>query len=227
MFPISDYFDINSFAHASLFDGNGPAWEALKRIKEYLKANLVPGIHGTVMEGAWVGDDVYIGEGTVVEPGCYIKGPTIIGKNCEIRHTAYIRGTCILGDGCVVGHTTEMKGSVLLDGAKAPHFAYIGDSLLGNECNLGAGTKISNFKITRDEVIVSGPSGRTPSGLRKFGAVIGDRVQIGCNTVLNPGTMIGHDCLVYALASVRGTVPPHSVVKLVQTQAVRPSAPRA
>jgi NDP-sugar pyrophosphorylase family protein len=157
-----------------------------------------------------------------VEPGVYIKGPTIIGENCDIRHGAYIRGNCLIGDNCIVGHTSEMKTALLLNGAKVPHFAYVGDSLLGSKSNLGAGTKISNFKITQDEVNVMGNGINMGSGLRKFGAIIGDNVQTGCNTVLNPGTLIGRDSLIYPLTSLRGVIPPRTVVKLQQKSQNRP-----
>lgn len=218
-FDIETYFDLSAYEHLGLFEACERVWDALKRIKPYLAENLKPGIRGTVHPTAVIEGAVFIGPGTVVEPHCYIKGPVIIGPDCEIRQGAYLRGDCVLGRHCVVGHTSELKGSILLDGAKAPHFAYVGDSILGNESNLGAGTKISNFKITRDEVNVQTKDGVVKSGLRKFGAIIGDRVQVGCNTVLNPGTLIGRDSLVYALCSVRGVIPPESVLKLRQNQA--------
>ncbi len=148
-------------------------------------------------------ESVFIGAGTVVEPGALVKGPTIIGEQTEVRQGAYIRGKCIVGNRCVVGHTTEVKSSILLDEAKAGHFAYIGDSILGNLANLGAGTKLANLKITDTTVRVL--AGNTPidTGLRKLGAVLGDKVEIGCNSVTNPGTILGRKCLVYPLTSVR------------------------
>lgn len=165
--------------------------------------------------------NISIGNGTVVEPGALIKGPAIIGANTEIRQGAYIRGNVIVGDGCVVGHTTEVKDSIMLNGAKAGHFAYIGDSILGR-VNLGAGTKLANLKIK-----VSGPTVRVnisgkwyDTGLRKFGAILGDGVETGCNAVLNPGAILGKGTLVYANASLRGYYPPRSIVKLRQGQRV-------
>jgi len=215
-FAPETYFDLEGFEHASLFEGLERVWDALKRIKEYLAANLKPGIHGLVHPSAVIEGDVYIGPGAVVEPHCYIKGPTLIGAHCEIRQGAYLRGDILLGEHAVVGHTTEVKGSVFLPHAKAPHFAYVGDSILGRDANLGAGTKISNFKITRDEVKVPLDGAFVGTGLRKFGAVIGDKVQIGCNAVLNPGTLVGREAMIYALASVRGIVAPKTVVKVRQ-----------
>ena len=148
--------------------------------------------------------DIFIGPGTVVEPGALIKGPTIVGGYCEIRQGAYLRGNCLVGDRCVVGHTTEMKHSVMLHGAKAGHFAYIGDSILGNRTNLGAGTKLANLKIVPTEVSVKINDKIHDTGLRKFGAIIGDDTETGCNSVTNPGTLLGRRCLVYPGISVRG-----------------------
>lgn len=166
-------------------------------------------------EGAVLWDDrIYIGPGAVLEPGVLVKGPAIIGAQTEVRQGAYLRGKCIVGDRCVVGHTTEMKSSVLLCGAKAGHFAYIGDSILGNGANLGAGTKLANLKITETNVRVLVKGHRIDTGLRKFGAVLGDRVEIGCNAVTNPGTVLGRGCLVYPVISVRpGYYEPNGIIR--------------
>lgn len=167
---------------------------------------------GEVLEGATVfyagaclmGEDIFVGPGSVVEPGALIKGPTIIGGYSDIRQGAYIRGHCLVGDRCVVGHTTEIKHSVMLDGAKAGHFAYIGDSILGNRTNLGAGTKLANLKMVDTPIAVKIDGKRHDTGLRKFGAVLGDETETGCNSVTNPGTLLGRRCLVYPAVSVRG-----------------------
>ena len=157
---------------------------------------------------------VSLGSGTVVEPGALIKGPTIIGSRTEIRQGAYMRGKCIVGDRCVVGHTTEIKSSIMLNDAKAGHFAYIGDSILGNFTNLGAGTKLANLKVTPGSVIVKARGESIDTGLRKFGAVLGDHVEIGCNTVTNPGTLLGKNAVVFPVCSVRsGYHEPRSVLK--------------
>ncbi len=159
-------------------------------------------------------EEVQIGPGAVVEPGALVKGPTLIGANTEVRHGAYIRGKCIIGRGCVVGHTTEMKSSIMLDGAKAGHFAYIGDSILGNSTNLGAGTKLANLKIGGTPVVIKVGDERIDTGLRKFGAIIGDGVEIGCNAVTNPGTLLGKNAMVLPVSSVRaGCYPPESMVR--------------
>jgi bifunctional N-acetylglucosamine-1-phosphate-uridyltransferase/glucosamine-1-phosphate-acetyltransferase GlmU-like protein len=166
-------------------------------------------------EGSVLWDEaIFIGPGAVLEPGALVKGPTIIGAQTEVRQGAYIRGKCIIGDRCVVGHTSEMKGSVMVDGAKAGHFAYIGDSILGKDSNLGAGTKLANLKINNQTIRVTVHGSHIDTKLRKFGAIIGDKVEIGCNTVTNPGTMLGKNCQVFALTSVRaGYYEPDSIIR--------------
>lgn len=145
---------------------------------------------------ALMDDDIQIGPGVVVEPGALIKGPTVIGKGTEVRQGAYIRGSCLVGQACVVGHATEMKNAVMLDGAKAGHFAYIGDSILGREVNLGAGTKLANLKIVPGPLRIGlGPEVITVDR-RKFGAILGDAVETGCNSVTSPGTLMAPGCLV-------------------------------
>lgn len=161
-----------------------------------------------------VGEDIYIGAGTVVETGAYIQGPTIIGRQTEIRQGAYLRGGCLVGDRCVVGHVTEMKNSVMLNGAKAGHFAYIGDSLLGKNCNLGAGTKLANLKVIGNTIQVRGGDQIYDTGLRKFGAVLGDQTETGCNSVTNPGTLLGPKSIVGPNATVKpGYYPRRSIIR--------------
>ena len=148
--------------------------------------------------------NIYLGKGTVVEPGALIKGPTIIGHNTEIRQGAYIRGNCLIGNRCIVGHATEVKTSIMLDDAKAGHFAYIGDSVLGNEVNLGAGTKLANLKIVDVEMKLRIEGEIYKTGLRKLGAILGDRTETGCNSVTSPGTLLGKGSLVYPSVNVPG-----------------------
>lgn len=220
MFKPEEFFDLSNYEHKAIFDGVDNVWEVLKKIEGYIKENLKPGINGKVMEGAWVADDVYIGEGTVVEPGAVVKGPTIIGKNVEVRAHAYIRGGVIVGDGAVLGHTSEFKNCVLMNGAQVPHFNYVGDSFLGIKAHLGAGVKISNLKITRDEVVLTVDGKKYPTGLKKFGVIMGDDVEIGCNAVCNPGTVIGPRTLAYPNISITGYFPADSIVKLRQTHEI-------
>jgi len=176
------------------------------------------------MAGAHVlGDDVDVGPGTVVEPGAVIKGPTIIGANCEIRAGAYIRGDAVIADGCIVGNSSEIKNALMLEGSHAPHFNYVGDSILGQRTNLGAGVKLSNWKVAAAKNVKISVGGRlVDTGLNKFGAILGDDVEIGCNTVTNPGTVVGPRTIIYAVSNVRGFVPADSVVKLRQPQDIVP-----
>ncbi len=218
MLQPTDFFDLEEFAHRELFSDCEFVWDALKRLKEYIQNVLKPEILGDVHEKAYlIGDDIQIGKGTVVEPGAYIAGPAIIGENSVIRHDAYVRGNVLLGNNCVVGHSSEVKTAVLLNHGQSPHFNYVGDSILGNKTNLGAGTKLSNLKIVKDTVKVKIDGQVYDSGLRKFGAIIGDGSETGCNSVLNPGTLLGKGTLVYPNATVSGYIPPNSIVKLRQT----------
>jgi NDP-sugar pyrophosphorylase family protein len=211
------FFDLTGLEFAELFDGLEYAWEALRRLPDWLAAHVKSEIHGQVAEGAFVAKEgVYIAAGAVVEPTAYITGPTIIGPGTVVRHGAYVRGTVLTGRGCVIGHASEVKSAILLDGAKAPHFAYVGDSILGRDVNLGAGTKLSNLKVIGKTVTVT-VGGRTlDTGLRKFGAVLGDGVETGCNSVLSPGALLGKGCIAYPCLHVRGYHPARSILKLRQ-----------
>ena len=222
MLSATDFFDLTDFRHRELFDDTEFVWDALKRLPAYLEAALKPAVRGAVSPGVYVADDVFIGRGTVVEPGAVIHGPTIIGENCQIRAGAYLRGNIVVGDGAIIGHATEVKTAILLDRAGAPHFNYVGDSILGSGCNLGAGSICSNYKLTGEEVVVRIGDREYRTGLTKFGAVVGDGAQVGCNAVLNPGTLLGKNSLAYPLTSLRGYYPPESVIKLTQTLGVAP-----
>lgn len=218
MLQPENFFALQEFPHREIFAELEYVWDVLKRLSDYLQEMLQPHIEGTVMDGAYlIGDQIQIGKGSVIEPGAYIAGPTIIGENTVVRQGAYIRGNVIVGDHCVVGHTSEVKSAILLNHSGAPHFNYVGDSVLGNHVNLGAGTKLSNLKILQGTVKVKIDDSVYDSGLRKFGAILGDRSETGCNSVLNPGTLIGPDSLVYPNATVSGYIPPNSIVKLRQT----------
>ncbi len=160
------------------------------------------------------GKEIFIGEGSVVEPGAFIQGPTLIGRQTEVRQGAYLRGGCLVGDGCVVGHVTEMKNAVMLSGAKAGHFAYIGDSVLGKDCNLGAGTKLANLKMIRGSIKIIYQKKQVDTGLRKLGVIMGDRTETGCNSVTNPGTLLGPGCLVGPNVTVKaGYYPGRSIIR--------------
>ncbi len=218
MLSPSDFFDLNNFRHKKLFEGLEFVWNCLKTLPAYLKINLKPEIHSKIPHSVFLdGNYIYIGENTIIEPGTVIKSPAIIGDNVEIRSCAYIRGNVIVGNNCVVGHASEIKNSIMLDGSHAPHFNYLGDSILGNNVNLGAGTILSNYKISADKSIKIIIDNKVyDTGLTKFGAIMGDNSESGCNSVLNPGTIVGKRSLIYPLASVRGYIPPDSIVKLRQ-----------
>ena len=164
-----------------------------------------------IMAGAiFSGSQIRIGKGVLIEPGAYIKSPTIIGDQTEVRHGAYIRGYCLIGRNCVVGHTTEVKHSIFLDGAKAGHFAYLGDSILGNQVNLGAGTKLANLRFIKGDVSIASPEGLIKTGMRKLGGILGDHVQTGCNSVTNPGTLLGKKSMVIPNTTVPSGYHPDS-----------------
>lgn len=233
MLTAADYFDLETTALAGLFDGTTFVWEAVARIGPWIEhcfaEGLQPGHDGATIAGtAVIGPGpVFIGPGTVVGPGACIEGPAIIGADCEIRHGALLRGNTILGDGAIVGHASETKNALLLENAAAPHFAYVGDSILGQRVNLGAGTKLSNVGITsraapdapRRNILLHCDGVTHDSGLSKLGAILGDDVETGCNCVTNPGVLIGPRSLVYALTSLApGCYPPDCIIKLRQTQ---------
>jgi NDP-sugar pyrophosphorylase family protein len=214
----SDFFNLDDYQHRALFHDRRVeyAWDALKLLAEFLDQLIVPDIQGEVMDGATLqGNKIFIGPGAVVEPGVMIKSPAYIGANSEVRQGAYLRGNVLVGNACVIGHTTEVKNAIFLDGAHAAHFAYVADSIVGNRVNLGAGTKLANLKLDRTNVIVRAGGRSVDTGLRKFGAILGDGVQVGCNAVLNPGTLMGAGCIVYAMALVRGYYPPRTRIKVV------------
>jgi NDP-sugar pyrophosphorylase family protein len=148
-----------------------------------------------------------------VEDGVMIKGPAIIGRNCQIRHNAYIREDVIIGDNCVVGNSSELKTAFLFNNAQAPHFNYVGDSILGHKAHLGAGVILSNYKLVTGTVTVEMDGQPFDTGLRKFGALLGDAVEVGCNSVLNPGTILGRNSVIYPNVSWRGILPPNMIVK--------------
>ena len=208
-----ELFDLGQTEHASLFDSLGQAWEVFPHIGDYLRDTLRAAQLGQAHGQAVIEGDVFVGEGTVIEAGALIRGPVWIGRNCHIGHGATLRGNVIVGDGCIGGHATELKNAVLFNGCEVPHFNYVGDSVLGHLVHLGAGVMLSNSRLIRGTVNVRTASGRLDSGLAKFGALIGDRTEIGCNAVLNPGAVIGRDCLLYPNVTFTGVLPARRLVK--------------
>ena len=223
-FQTSYYFDLTSFTHRSLFDPAEWVWNALIDLKAYLHAQDLGLIDGDVSSLAFLinPETISIGKGTVVEPGAYIKGPCIIGENCVVRHGAYIRGNLLTGSECVIGHDTEVKNAIFLNGVHAAHFAYVGDTILGNQVNLGAGTICANLKLDRKEISIYHEGNHFPTHLRKLGAIMGDGSQTGCNTVTNPGTLMGKGVLSYPCTNFGGFIPQNSVVKNSTTVTIKP-----
>ncbi|SDU08640.1 transferase hexapeptide (six repeat-containing protein) [Verrucomicrobium sp. GAS474] len=213
-FHVAAYLDLTKTAHASLFKEEEEIWEVLPKIKGYLDANLKPGLHGRSVGTPYIGERVFIGEGTVVEHGAVIKGPAWIGKNCEIRAGAYIRENVIVGDGAVLGNSCEFKNSILFDGAQVPHYTYVGDSILGYKAHLGAGVTLSNFKLAGDEITIRVPGHESiKTGLRKFGAIVGDGAEVGSKTVLNPGSILGKGVVIYPGVVWSGVLAGNMIVK--------------
>lgn len=213
MFKPDDLFDLSQSEHALLFDGLEFAWEALPRIKAFISRNLKPARHHIEDGRVYIGEQVYIGEGTVVEEGAMIKGPAIIGRNCQIRHNAYIREHVIVGDNCILGNACEFKNTFLFNHCTVPHFSYVGDSIFGYKAHLGAGVKISNIKLMPGNITLHWEGKRMDTGLRKFGAILGDRTDVGCNTVLNPGSILMRQAVVYPNTNWRGILGASMIAK--------------
>jgi NDP-sugar pyrophosphorylase family protein len=213
MLKPSDLFDLSQTEHASLFEGGEFAWEVLRKIKAYIAANVHPGGHGHCEGHAFIGERVFIGEGTVIEDGAMIKGPAIIGRHCQIRHNAYIREDVIVGDNCVVGNSSEIKNSILFNNVQVPHFNYVGDSVMGYKTHIGAGVKISNLKLLSGNIVFEIEGKLLDTGLRKFGALMGDYSEAGCNAVLSPGTILGRGSYVYPNVAWRGILAPGMIAK--------------
>jgi NDP-sugar pyrophosphorylase family protein len=213
MFKPDELLDLAQTEHAALFKECEFAWDGLKRIEDYIKQNLRAGLRNHCEGVAYIGEQVFIGEGTLVEDGVMIKGPAIIGRDCQIRHNAYIREHVIIGDGCVIGNSCEVKHAILFNRVVAPHFNYIGDSILGYRAHLGAGVVVSNVKLIPGNVQVQSNGKSYDTGLRKFGAILGDQTDIGCNAVLNPGTIIGRGSVVYPNVNWRGVLAEDRIAK--------------
>jgi UDP-N-acetylglucosamine diphosphorylase / glucose-1-phosphate thymidylyltransferase / UDP-N-acetylgalactosamine diphosphorylase / glucosamine-1-phosphate N-acetyltransferase / galactosamine-1-phosphate N-acetyltransferase len=216
MFAPADYLNLDQTEHRTIFDNSAQVWDVLKQIGSYLQFRLKPAIHGRVLGRPFISDHVYIGQGTVIENGVTIKGPAWIGNNCEIRSGCYIRENVIVGDDVVLGNSCEFKNCIVFNDAQIPHFSYVGDSVLGYQAHLGAGVILSNIRLDRKQISVRGESDLIPTGLRKFGAIIGDRAEIGCNAVINPGSIIGRNSLIYPLTHFGGVLPENTILKMRQ-----------
>lgn len=185
-------------------------WEALPKISEFI---LLLGSKLDSNQYEKIGDDVWIAKSAKVAPTAFIQGPAIIGEKAEIRHSAFIRGKAIIGEGAVVGNSTELKNVILFNKVQVPHYNYVGDSILGYQSHMGAGAITSNVKSDKKLVVVKNGNKQIKTDLKKFGAMLGDKVEVGCGSVLNPGTVIGKNTNIYPLSSVRGVVAKNSIYK--------------
>ena len=218
MFSASDYLDLSQTEHRTLFDNTTQVWDVLKQIASYLQFRLNPAVHGRLLGRTFIGDRIYIGHETVVENGATIKGPAWIGNNCQIRSGCYIRENVIVGDGVVLGNSCEFKNCVIFNGAEVPHFNYVGDSILGYKAHLGAGVILANVRLDRKEIRLRYEDELIATGLRKFGAIVGDRAEIGCHSVINPGSILGRNTVVYPLTHFGGVLPENTILQTRQTQ---------
>lgn len=207
---IKNMYDLNETIAAELFEGLDYPWQALPKIGDFIK-KLGPSLPKE--EYDQIGEDVWIAKSATVFPSAYVHGPAIIGKEAEVRHCAFIRGNAIVGEGAVVGNSTELKNVVLFNKVQVPHYNYVGDSILGYKAHMGAGSITSNVKADKQLVKVHTGEVHIETGLKKFGAMLGDNVEVGCNAVLNPGTVIGRESNVYPTSMVRGVVPAKSIFK--------------
>lgn len=217
MLQPEDFFDLSSFRYGDLFDHTEYVWDTLKRRDAYIQEIIKPSLLGNISQQAIIRGEVSIGKGSTIEAGAMIIGPTIIGENTLIRHGAYIRGNVIVGNSCIIGHATEVKGTIVLNDTELSHFNYVGDSIIGSNVLLGAGAKTANVKITGGNISVTIGGEEYDTELVKFGAIVGDGVHVGCNCVLNPGTMVGKRTGVYANISLRGYYPGNHIIKLKQS----------
>ena len=207
---INELYDLNHTLAADYLSGFTYPWEALKGIKDMileLGAKLDPAEYQELSPQVWVHNTA------TVAPTAYLGSPCIIGANTEVRHCAFIRGSALVGENCVVGNSVELKNVILFDNVQTPHYNYVGDSILGYKSHMGAGSITSNVKSDKTLVCVKTADGKIETGLKKFGAMLGDHVEIGCNSVLNPGTVIGRNTNVYPLSCVRGAIPANSIFK--------------
>jgi len=207
---IKENYDLTKTIAAKLLEEADYPWEVLPRIGEFI---LSMGKELSEDDYEKKGEDVWIAKSAKVAPTAFINGPAIIGKDAEIRHCAYIRGNAIVGEGAVVGNSTELKNVLLFNKVQVPHYNYVGDSVLGYKAHMGAGSITSNVKSDKTLVTINYEDEKVATGLKKVGAMLGDNVEVGCNSVLNPGTVVGHGAQVYPLSMVRGFVKAESIYK--------------
>ena len=207
---VAKMYNLNETIAKDIFEGVTYPWEVLPKISDFI---VKLGETLPADECDKVGENVWIAKSAKVFESAYIHGPAIIGKDAEVRHCAFIRGNAIVGEGAVVGNSTELKNVILFNKVQVPHYNYVGDSVLGYKAHMGAGSITSNVKSDKKLVVVKSPEGQIETGIKKFGAMLGDEVEVGCGTVLNPGSVVGSHSNIYPLSSVRGFVPANSIYK--------------
>ena len=207
---VKEMYTLEETIAKDLFEGVTYPWEVLPKISSFI---LELGASLPEEEYEKRGENVWVARSAKVAPTAFIGGPAIIGKDAEVRHCAFIRGNAIVGEGAVVGNSTELKNVVLFNKVQVPHYNYVGDSILGYKSHMGAGSITSNVKSDKKLVVVKTPEGNIETGMKKFGAMLGDRVEVGCGTILNPGSVVGPHTNIYPLSSVRGFVPGGSIYK--------------
>ncbi|MBN2479773.1 MAG: UDP-N-acetylglucosamine diphosphorylase [Parachlamydiales bacterium] len=214
-FDVKKFFTLDNYEHLKIFKNFKNVYEVISNIDSYLKSLSLGKIEVEIPKNVHLEniEQISIGKGTSVEPFSYIKGPCIIGKNSQIRHGAYIRGNVITGHNAIIGHSTEIKNSILLDNASLAHFAYVGDSIIGNNVNLGAGVKCANFRLDKKNISFFHLGKIYKTNLKKLGAIIGDNSQIGCNSVLNPATFLGKNVIIYSCLNIGNYITEDSIVK--------------
>lgn len=207
---IENLYDLNETIAAKLFEGVTYPWEVLAKISDFI-VELGNTLDPEKFEKR--GENVWVAKSAKVAPTAFLNGPVIIDEDAEVRHCAFVRGNAIVGKGSVVGNSTELKNVVIFNSVQVPHYNYVGDSILGYKSHMGAGSITSNVKSDKTLVVVKDGKEKIATGLKKFGAMLGDHVEVGCNSVLNPGTVIGRNTNVYPLSMVRGVVPADSIYK--------------
>ena len=207
---INNNLDLNYTIAKDLFQNANYPWDVIPNITAFIK-NLGPTLSSKDFDQ--VGENIWISKSAKIAPTAFLNGPLVIDENAEIRHCAFIRGSVIIGKNCVVGNSTEVKNSILFDNVQVPHYNYIGDSVLGYKAHMGAGSITSNVKSDKSLVTVKIDDTKIETGLKKFGAILGNHVEVGCNSVLNPGTVIGANSNIYPLSSVRGYVEKNTIYK--------------
>ena len=207
---IENLYDLNQTIAKDIFKGATYPWEVLPKIE-----NFIIELGNTLSEDEYEKreDNIWIAKSAKVAPTAYIKGPAIIGKDAEVRHCAFIRGKAIIGEGAVVGNYTELKNVILFNKVQVPHYNYVGDSILGYKAHMGAGSITSNVKSDKKLVVIKNMGEKIETGLKKVGAMLADNVEVGCGSILNPGSVVGRGTNIYPLSSVRGVIPPNSIYK--------------